>query len=349
MRIGSDSFDVTIALNGKTAMQKAIWHRPAVILLDVVMPDMGGYEVVRLLQSTPQTQDIPLIVMTAKNYDDSTIRMIKAERNVFGFINKPFKPSELIKMIGLVLAGSRTFAPESSTLPAETKEAPAPPARIPGGPLEVTLGGAVPAAPPPAEVVMARRAVDQSSGSRGTERPAPASVPDNDLPGGAPRSILRRVLGKAARFVGGLLILGSAFFAVGEWTSRCAEEALGAKFFVPPIYPASRVNSFLPYQWNPTNANPIFWDDGRVVYQLNRWGLRGPDFPLVAPDGVTRILLLGDLLLRTGPGGGRNGISTHGGPVEPGAAGRFPGHQRRVVGAFALGAMGLRKGPGVKF
>jgi len=81
----SETYDVTIALNGKTAVQKAIWHQPNVILLDIVMPDMGGYEVVRLLQSTPQTQDIPLIVMTAKNYDDSTVKMIKAEKKRLRF------------------------------------------------------------------------------------------------------------------------------------------------------------------------------------------------------------------------------------------------------------------------
>ncbi len=309
----SDSFEVTIALNGKTTMQKAIWHRPAVILMDVGMPDMGAHELVRLLQGTPQTQDISIIVMTAKNGDDSTLRILKAERNVFGFINKPFKPSELIKMIGLVLGGARTFAPESSNPSPETKGAASPPPRPPGGHLEVTLGGAVPAAPPSPglspEEVMARRAVDQSATSGGAGRPAPSSLPEHGFQGGlaaeTSRSFLRRGLGKAARFIAGLLVLGVALFAVAEWSCRWAEEALGAKFFVPPIYPASRVNSFLPYQWNPTNTNPIFWDDGRVVYQLNRWGLRGPDFPLVAPEGVTRILLLGGTFV-FGPGQGED-------------------------------------------
>ncbi|HND64842.1 MAG TPA: response regulator, partial [Elusimicrobiota bacterium] len=95
----SDTYEVTVALNGKAAIQKAIWQRPDVILCDIVMPDMGGYEVARALQANPTTQGVPMIVMTAKNYDDSTVRMIKAEPNVLGFINKPFKPSELIKMI----------------------------------------------------------------------------------------------------------------------------------------------------------------------------------------------------------------------------------------------------------
>lgn len=108
----SDIYDVTVALNGKTAVQKAVWHQPQAILLDVVMPDMGGYDVVRLLQGAPQTKTIPVIVMTAKNFDDSTIKMIKAEGNVFGFLNKPFKPSDLIKMLEVVIKGGRAHTPE---------------------------------------------------------------------------------------------------------------------------------------------------------------------------------------------------------------------------------------------
>jgi DNA-binding response OmpR family regulator len=59
----------------------------------------------------PRRKGIPVIVMTAKNFDDSTIKMIKAEGNVFGFLNKPFKPSDLIKMLEVVIKGGKALGP----------------------------------------------------------------------------------------------------------------------------------------------------------------------------------------------------------------------------------------------
>ena len=69
----SDLFEVTVALNGKTAMQKAVWTQPQVVLLEVVLPDWGGYDVVGLLRGVRQTKDAPVLVIRAKNFNDSTI------------------------------------------------------------------------------------------------------------------------------------------------------------------------------------------------------------------------------------------------------------------------------------
>lgn len=301
----SEKYDVTIALNGKTAVQKAIWHQPSVILLDIVMPDMGGYEVVRLLQSTPQTQEIPLIVMTAKNYDDSTVKMIKAEQNVYGFINKPFKPTDLLKMIERVSVKDRTFEPPSaasSTVPV----APAPVARPPGAPAAPAPFRPRQAAPDPA---MAQRAVDRSVGPIEFKKPggeprntprrrasdvAPAGAGPSVLYGGRPRTRVESFVRLLSRtvVVGGFLLGGVAF--VGEWTARKMEQQVGHGLFVPPIYPANRFNAFLPYQWlSSSTEKKRIWKNGGVVYELNQWGLRGDDFPLVAPDGLTRVLLAG--------------------------------------------------------
>jgi CheY-like chemotaxis protein len=107
----SDTFEVITAYNGKAALQKARWNAPDVILMDIMMPDMGGFEVVRALQGEPQTKDLPVIAMTAKNFDDSTVRLIKGEANVMGFINKPFEQADLRAKIDEVLAGRRTFEP----------------------------------------------------------------------------------------------------------------------------------------------------------------------------------------------------------------------------------------------
>jgi CheY-like chemotaxis protein len=105
----SDVYEVTVASNGKAALQKAKWTNPDIILMDVVMPDMGGYEVIRALLSDTATNRIPIIAMSAQNFDDSTIKLIKGEINVMGFINKPFKPDVLKSTIaggGNAVAGA---------------------------------------------------------------------------------------------------------------------------------------------------------------------------------------------------------------------------------------------------
>jgi CheY-like chemotaxis protein len=301
----SEIYDVNVALNGKTAVQKAVWFQPQVILLDVVMPDIGGYDVVRLLQGTPQTKDIPVVVMTAKNFDDSTIKLIKAEGNVFGFLNKPFKPSELIKMLDVVIRGGRPHSPEGvaatgNVSPAPSPITPAPPPVISSGVDAVKSGED---AHGPREELgnpMGQRVVDLSGDSaeigmlprqRPRLKPKKTTPSEDEEIGFSSLRQLFTILGKAGL---SFLVAVGLLFGVAEWTSRRAEEALGVPFFTPPLYPVSRFNSFLPYQWNdPKTSAPSYWDDGRVVYQFNQWGLRGPEFPLVTPSGVRRILVLG--------------------------------------------------------
>ncbi len=312
----SDAFEVTIALNGKAAIQKAVWQRPDVILCDVVMPDMGGYEVARALQATPQTQGVPLIMMTAKNYDDSTVKMIKAEPNVLGFINKPFKPSELIKMIHAVMKGQRAFqaaGPGGDAAPA------APP---------VDLAAAAPV-PPPAtyETRMAARAEDRSGppapsavSPAGKSVGAPAISPAGSLHGeesSAPRkSFAVRWVRALFRLFVWAVVAASVLGGVGEILCRWTEGAAGAGVFLPPIRPAR--HPALPYQFLP-NAR---WREGDAFYQMNSWGLRDREFDLVASTAAFRVMLLGgtaafgagspeqDLLARRL----EKGLSTAGGP-----------------------------------
>lgn len=104
----SEDYAVELASDGRTALIKAKGRRPDVILMDVMMPDMGGYEVLRALQSDAATRDIPVVVMTARNFDDSTVKMIKREANVIGFLSKPFQRDALREKITQALAGRRT-------------------------------------------------------------------------------------------------------------------------------------------------------------------------------------------------------------------------------------------------
>lgn len=97
LRLLADGYDVFIAKDGFEAMDKAEAYHPDLILLDLMMPDMNGHQVCQALRSNPQTSDISIIMLTAKNqrYDK-----VKAkERGVRDYIVKPFEMADLEKRI----------------------------------------------------------------------------------------------------------------------------------------------------------------------------------------------------------------------------------------------------------
>lgn len=96
-------FRLVSAFNGREGLVKAEKIKPDLILMDVMMPDIGGYDAVRLLNNNPVTRKIPIIVMTAQNFDDSTVQLIKQEPNVVEFLTKPFRPKALREVVRRVL------------------------------------------------------------------------------------------------------------------------------------------------------------------------------------------------------------------------------------------------------
>ncbi|MEO5340478.1 MAG: hybrid sensor histidine kinase/response regulator [Magnetococcus sp. MYC-9] len=81
-------FEVSIATNGQQALQLAESQKPDLILLDIVMPEMDGYEVCTRLKANEQTRDIPVIFITAK--DDESDEMTGLELGAVDYITKPF-------------------------------------------------------------------------------------------------------------------------------------------------------------------------------------------------------------------------------------------------------------------
>lgn len=83
-----DEYEIFSATNGRKALQLAGSQRPDLILLDVMMPEMDGYQVCALLKDDPFTRDIPVIFITAKTDADSETRALSA--GAVDFIHKPF-------------------------------------------------------------------------------------------------------------------------------------------------------------------------------------------------------------------------------------------------------------------
>jgi diguanylate cyclase (GGDEF)-like protein len=84
------SYDILFATNGKKALDIALQERPDLILLDVMMPEMDGYQVCEQLKNDPLTADIPIIFITAHNNVEEEIRGL--EIGAADYISKPFCP-----------------------------------------------------------------------------------------------------------------------------------------------------------------------------------------------------------------------------------------------------------------
>jgi CheY-like chemotaxis protein/Tfp pilus assembly protein PilE len=100
----SGEYRIIPAYNGREGIQKAMNSKPDLILMDLSMPDLNGYEAIRILKDTPDTKNIPIVMITAQDFDPSTVQMIKSEPNVVGFINKPFRPKGLRETVRMAIS-----------------------------------------------------------------------------------------------------------------------------------------------------------------------------------------------------------------------------------------------------
>ncbi|HEY75990.1 MAG TPA: response regulator [Thermoflexia bacterium] len=94
-------YDVVLANNGAEALEKVDKEKPALVLLDVRMPKMTGYEVCRRLKENPETENIPVVFLSAKGQDREVQEGY--ESGAIDYIIKPFVPDELIAQVKRIL------------------------------------------------------------------------------------------------------------------------------------------------------------------------------------------------------------------------------------------------------
>ena len=105
-RLEKEGFEVIKAYHGETGIQKAIEEKPDLILLDIMMPDISGFEVCKILTANQETKLIPIILLTALTEADSLKQGLSA--GAFDYIKKPFNRTELIARINSALRFSET-------------------------------------------------------------------------------------------------------------------------------------------------------------------------------------------------------------------------------------------------
>jgi CheY-like chemotaxis protein len=99
-----EGYEVHTATRGEEALEKARDHLPDVILLDVMMPGVDGWEVCRRLKEDQATAAIPVIFLSARAQDQDRRRGY--ELGVVAYVTKPFDPGELIEVVQRSLSGS---------------------------------------------------------------------------------------------------------------------------------------------------------------------------------------------------------------------------------------------------
>ncbi|MPZ48367.1 MAG: response regulator [Dehalococcoidia bacterium] len=106
LELSSQGFRVIVANDGEEALRLAEQQRPDIVILDIVMPDMSGLEVMRRLR---ERTSIPIILLTAKDHDEDKVRGL--ELGADDYLVKPFNPEELSARVRAVLR--RGFRPSA--------------------------------------------------------------------------------------------------------------------------------------------------------------------------------------------------------------------------------------------
>ena len=100
--IGAEGYEVISAQNGEEAIDKARREQPDLIILDIMMPIIDGYEACRILKANPLTKNIPVVLLTAKGRDID--KRLGYEVGATDYIIKPFSPNKLIDRIHELLS-----------------------------------------------------------------------------------------------------------------------------------------------------------------------------------------------------------------------------------------------------
>jgi len=94
-------YEVETAANGDEALEKVYAAPPDLILLDLMMPMVDGWEVLKLLRSDPQTEKIPVVLLTAKG--EIRDKMFALQQGAADYVVKPFGKQDLLARIAQLL------------------------------------------------------------------------------------------------------------------------------------------------------------------------------------------------------------------------------------------------------
>lgn len=95
-----DGYTVISANDAKAALEQVSKQKPDVVITDVVMPGMNGFELCRSIKKNPETKDVPIVVCTSKNQELD--RLWGMKQGVDLYITKPFTKEDILRAIKAV-------------------------------------------------------------------------------------------------------------------------------------------------------------------------------------------------------------------------------------------------------
>ena len=109
--LDESGYTVLVATSGEAALQRAAQALPDIVLLDVMMPGMDGFEVARRLKTSLQTAHIPIIFMTGLTETEYLVAALEA--GAIAYVTKPIKPKEVLARMNVHLQGARNARQEA--------------------------------------------------------------------------------------------------------------------------------------------------------------------------------------------------------------------------------------------
>ncbi len=107
MYLQQEAYEVISATDGKTALEIILNQRPALVVLDLMLPEMDGWDVCRRVRAE---SDVPIIMLTARN--DDIDKIVGLELGADDYLTKPFNPRELVARVRAILRRTGKPAPQ---------------------------------------------------------------------------------------------------------------------------------------------------------------------------------------------------------------------------------------------
>jgi CheY-like chemotaxis protein len=180
IRLTAEGYEVVSAGDGEEALAIAVKERPDLVLSDVMMPKISGFDMLDILRSTPETKDIKVIMMTALSSDDQRKRGENLGADKY-LVKSQVGIEDVIAAVHEVLGGAAGApmpdVPVPPAVPAD-QQMPAPQPAVPADDTGVVVPApAAPAAPAPAPVAPEAPAAPAQPAPAAPAAPAPAPTP----------------------------------------------------------------------------------------------------------------------------------------------------------------------------
>ena len=95
--LSSKGYSVTGVMDGKSALDEISARKPDLVVLDIMLPEMDGFEVCKRIKENPETAGIPVVMLTAKKNSQDYARGMQVGADAY--VTKPFKSAQVIELI----------------------------------------------------------------------------------------------------------------------------------------------------------------------------------------------------------------------------------------------------------